>query len=393
MHPSLPLPLRKIVSPRIATLTPIPIRTRPEVSVIIPARNEEASLGDCLQSLLTQAGVRYEIIVVDDGSTDHTRAIAESCSSVRVISPGLLPEGWTGKNNAVVAGAAIAKGDWLLFTDADTVHLPGSLARALAEAKEHGVDMLSYSPEQIAITFWEKAVLPVVFAELASQYPPELVSDPASPIAAANGQYILIRRQVYEAVGGHRAIADNLLEDVALARAVKGVGGKLRFRYGSDAVRTRMYRNFRQLREGWTKNLALLFPTPGWLAAKSLLRWALAWGLLLYPVALLLLAVTRGSGIFRWFPDVFPWRIVWFGLVCLTFNWLYRRVRRANFDLTMEFLGTWCGYPMFVYLLLRSKDAHTWGSVSWKGRAYRSEQTAQRQTAVGEARQVLKTGS
>ncbi len=133
--------------------------------------------------------------------------------------------------------------------------------------------MLSYSPEQIAITFWEMAVLPVVFAELARQYPPSVVSDPASPIAAANGQFILIRREAYDAVGGHVAIAGEILEDVALARAVKRSGRKIRFRYAPDAVRTRMYRNYSQLRDGWTKNLALLFSNPGWLAVKSLLLW------------------------------------------------------------------------------------------------------------------------
>src|ERR1700730_8438146 len=104
----------------------------PEVSIIVPARNEEASLADCLESLTDQTGVAFEIIVVDDGSTDRTREIAQSFAKVRVISPEPLPDGWTGKNNAVIAGAKEkeARGQWLLFTDADTVHLPGSLARA-----------------------------------------------------------------------------------------------------------------------------------------------------------------------------------------------------------------------------------------------------------------------
>ncbi len=242
---------------------------QPQVSIIIPARNEEASLGSCLESLVAQTGIPFEIIVVDDHSTDRTREIAQSFSglrsAVRVIEAGPLPAGWTGKNNAVAAGAREARGEWLLFTDADTVHLPGSLAAALSEARENQADLLSYSPEQIAVTFWEMAVLPVVFAELARQYPPSKVSDPNSPEAAANGQYILIRREAYDAVGGHAAIAFEILEDVALARAVKASGRKIRFRYAATRVRTRMYRNFRQLREGWTKNLALLFPEPeGW---------------------------------------------------------------------------------------------------------------------------------
>src|SRR5208282_6002435 len=250
---------------------------QPAVSVIIPARNEEACLGACLQSLVTQAGVAFEIIVVDDQSTDRTHQIASSFSDrrVRVINPGPLPTGWTGKNNAVIAGSRAALGEWLLFTDADTIHLPGSLARSLAEAHRYGAAMLSYSPEQIVKSFWEKAVMPVIFAELAATYRPSQVSDPSSPAAAANGQYILITREAYDAVGGHAAIAGNLLEDVALARAVKRSGRKIFFRYGGDAVRTRMYRSFAQLREGWTKNLALLFPSPARLAAQRAIEFLL----------------------------------------------------------------------------------------------------------------------
>src|SRR5438105_9185781 len=103
--------------------------SRTEVSVIVPARNEEASLGPCVESLVRQQEVSTEIIVVDDASTDRTRQIALSFPGVRVIDPGPLPEGWTGKNHALTTGARQARGEWLLFTDADTMHLPGSLAR------------------------------------------------------------------------------------------------------------------------------------------------------------------------------------------------------------------------------------------------------------------------
>jgi glycosyltransferase involved in cell wall biosynthesis len=338
------------------------IALRPVVSVIVPARNEEACLGACLESLLAQDGVSFEIIVVDDHSTDRTREIAESFiatrrsaaseKTLRVIEAGPLPEGWTGKNNAVVTGARSARGAWLLFTDADTVHLLGSLARALAEARENNADMLSYSPEQIAVTFWEMATPPVVFAELARQYPPSKVSDPNSPEAAANGQYILIRREAYDAVGGHTAVAGDILEDVALARAVKASGRKIRFRYAADAVRTRMYRNYRQLRDGWTKNLALLFPNPGWLAAKTLAWWAVPW--------IVLVLMFAGLAKQWWWNSVFV----------AAFLWVTMRLRRANFDLAMELLGALFGMPMFAYLLLRSKQAHRKGSVPWKGRTY-----------------------
>ncbi len=343
-------------------------RTNPdgvEVSVIVPARNEESGLAACLQSLLTQSGVAFEIIVVDDHSTDRTREIAQSFvalgapdassggnspPTVHVIEAGPLSADWTGKNNALVSGAKIAHGNWLLFTDADTTHLPGSLARALAEAREHNADMLSYSPEQIAITFWEVATMPVIFAELARQYSPSKVRDPKSPVAAANGQYILIKREVYDAVGGHAAMADQILEDVALARAVKRSGRKIFFRYASDAVRTRMYRNFAQLREGWTKNLALLFPHPARLAMTTISFWALPWMLLALSVA------------------THHWWLSALGAIAFSRN--TGVLRRANFDLTMEFLGALFGYPMFAYLLLRSKRAYAKGNISWKGRTY-----------------------
>ncbi len=333
-------------------LTMETLAARPQISVIVPARNEEASLADCLQSLVSQTGVPFEIIVVDDHSTDRTREIAASFPGLKVIEAGPLPNGWTGKNNAVTTGAKTARGAWLLFTDADTIHLPGSLAAALKEAQDNGAELLSYSPEQIAVTFWEMATLPAVFAELARQYSPSKVSDPSSPIAAANGQYILIRRDTYDAVGGHAAIAGNILEDVALARAVKTSGRKIRFRYAADRVRTRMYRNYRQLRDGWTKNLALLFPNPGWLAAKSLLVWA-------FPLAVLLLRIVGAFKDPSWEP-----------IPVLGFFWLMIRIHRANFPLKITFLGALFGMPMFAYLLLRSKRAHANGTVTWKGRSY-----------------------
>jgi glycosyltransferase involved in cell wall biosynthesis len=328
------------------------------VSVIIPARNEEASLGACLQSLIAQTGVAFEIIVVDDHSTDRTREIASSFmqGSFRVIEAGRLPAGWTGKNNAVTVGSRVARGEWLLFTDADTVHLPGSLARALAECRDNKVDMLSYSPEQIAVSFWEMAILPVVFAELAHQYPPSKVSDPASPIAAANGQFILIRRSAYDGIGGHAAVADDLLEDVALARAIKRSGRKLRFRYAADAVRTRMYRDFSQLREGWTKNLALLFPSPARLAA---LR-AIEVILIVSSATIALVSASRQHAT----PTLVASTLFMF--LCILF---FRRIRRAHFSWNANLLAIF-GQPLFSWLLLRSIKAHAHGSVAWKGRTY-----------------------
>jgi glycosyltransferase involved in cell wall biosynthesis len=350
----------------------------PQLSVIIPARNEEASLGCCLESLVSQSSVDFEIIVVNDYSTDRTREIAASFPKVRIIEAGPLPSGWTGKNNAVAAGAREARGQWLLFTDADTVHLPGSLARALAEANEHNADLLSYSPEQIAVTFWEMAILPVVFAELARQYPPSKVSDPNSPEAAANGQFILIRREAYDAVGGHAAVATDILEDVAMARRVKSSGRKIRFRYAADAVRTRMYRNFTQLREGWTKNLALLFPSPGWLAVKTTLLWSGWWMATIASIAAVYERRQVGGLVLLWWAPCF-----FIGLHLII------RLRGSNFSERMIRHGVLFGMPMFAYLLLRSKHAHEKGKVNWKGRIYSNPDDTMKKSASNQNNQAI----
>jgi Glycosyl transferase family 2 len=340
---------------------------QPLVSVIVPARNEEACLGACLQSLVFQNdatrndAARLEIIVVDDHSTDRTRAIASSFSTklVRVIDAGPLPAGWTGKNNAVTTGSRAARGEWLLFTDADTIHLPGSLACSLEEAKRRGAALLSYSPEQIVKGFWEKAVMPVIFAELATSFRPSHVSDPNSPSAAANGQYILITREAYDAVGGHAAIAGTLLEDVVLARAVKRSGRKIFFRYGGDAVRTRMYRSFTQLLEGWTKNLALLFPAPVRLAALRGIEFVL----IVASFAISLASALRGH----------PQPAALAGALGVILYALFlTRIRRAHFSRYVNIVALF-GLPLFSYLLLRSAKAHANGSVPWKGRKYSEE--------------------
>jgi glycosyltransferase involved in cell wall biosynthesis len=328
----------------------------PSVSVIVPARDEEACLGACLQSLVTQTGVSFEVIVVDDASTDRTREIALSFPLVRIVDAGPLPEGWTGKNNAMAAGARQARGEWLLFTDADTVHLPGSLARSLAEARQHGAALLSYSPEQEVDGIWEKAVMPVIFAELATTYSPSRVSDPGSSAAAANGQYLLISRRAYDAVGGHAAIAGSLLEDVALARKVKASGQKIFFRYGGDAVRTRMYRSFAKLREGWTKNLVLLFPSPVWLAMVRLLEFLSILG----SVEAVVLGALYGR------KRLAILALILFLILCGRF---VTRIRKANFASGVTSLAL-LGLPIFSYLLLRSTVFYRSGKITWKGRSY-----------------------
>lgn len=332
-------------------------RAKRTVDVIIPARNEEDCLGRCLRSLVAQQGISFQITVVDDGSSDGTRAIAESFQGVRVLSATDPEPGVMGKCNALITGAAGRTAKWLLFTDADTVHYPGSLAASVQEAESRNVDLLSYSPEQEAVTWWELAVMPMVFAELVRTYPPDRVNDPDDPTAAANGQYVLVRREVYEALGGHRSVASNILEDVELARIFKVSGHKIWFRHGAGLVRTRMYRTFRAMWDGWTKNLALLFPRPLSLAAlRSFEFLALAISLL---AGLLLFALGDHRDAF--FPLAFA------ALAYLNF---ISRVQQAHFPWKANLMA-FIGLPIFVLLLVRSYlHSNVRGELTWKGRTY-----------------------
>jgi glycosyltransferase involved in cell wall biosynthesis len=354
---------------------PESVASHPTASVIVPARNEEACLGSCLESLTVQTGINFEIIMVNDGSTDRTREIAESFPRVRVVDAEAPPSGWTGKNNAMAAGARVASGQWLLFTDADTVHRPGSLASSVAEAKRHGAALLSYSPEQEVFGFWEKAVMPVIFAELTATYRPALVSDPRSSAAAANGQYILITREAYDGIGGHAAVSGNLLEDVALARSVKASGRKIFFRFGGDAVRTRMYRSFPHLLEGWTKNLALLFPSPLRLAVLRLTEFLLIAG----GVVAAVMAVLRGHLRLAFMAAI---------LAGTVYGLLLNRIRKAHFSWEANALSP-AGLLLFAYLLFRSRLSHQQGTVQWKGRTYGSQTSPPESEGVTRERRSL----
>lgn len=341
-----------------------------ELSVIIPARNEERSLPECLASLLAQSergfalGQQWELLLVDDDSTDRTgEIVAEAASShpgVTVLHPPALDlsdrGGFTGKNNACWAGAQAAKGKWLLFTDADTIHESGDLSRSLREAEKHRASLVSYSPRQIVTGFWQRAVMPLVFSELASVYPPKEVNDPERRIAAANGQFLLVEAEAYFSVGGHRAIGREVLEDVALANRIKRSNHRLRFRYAPDALSTRMYRTLPEMIEGWTKNLALLFPAPIALALWRILD-------VLLFIGIPWIALT--------WPFPYTWQRAALMVIWVRTLWrFYARVAKSNFpafDCAISIIGV----PMFVYLLFRSViDHRIKKSVTWKGRIY-----------------------
>ena len=342
----------------------------PEVSVIVPARNEQACLADCLRTLVGQSGPAYEIIVVDDDSTDGTRAIAEGFP-VRVVAADALPEGWSGKCNAAWSGAKTAQGQWLLFTDADTKHAPNSIATGLQEAKEAAADLLSYSPKQEAGSLAERALLPLIFGELANKYPAKDVCDPNSPVAAANGQYLLIRHETYDAIGGHAAVATAILEDVELAKRTKQAGHTLRFRM-SDVVSTRMYRSFSAMWEGWTKNLALLFPNARGLAVRR----AIEFVVIVIAAAFAVVAALQGE-------------LLAAGIAAaVTAQWIYlfwKRVSQAHFDGLSNALSLF-GLPLFAVLLWNSDISHKRGSVRWKGREYSVKPVAASNEAEGPAK-------
>ncbi len=238
----------------------------PAVSLIVPARNEEETIQRCVTSLLEQEYPDYEVIVVDDASTDRTpQILAEIARThpqgkrLRVLHLHDLPAGWAGKPHALHAGAQEARGVFLLFTDADTWHAPQALATAVARAEEKRLDLLSLGTTQELPSFWERVMMPMAHLGISMQYPPDQVNDPDSPIALANGQYILLRRTVYERLGGYARpdLRATLLDDRDLALLVKKQGYALEMADGRGLVHVRMYSNLRETWRGWRKNVYL----------------------------------------------------------------------------------------------------------------------------------------
>jgi len=345
------------------------VKTGGGVSVIVPARNEEANIERAVRSLAAQAG-RGEILVVDDQSQDRTGEILAKLqgeiAGLRVLRIESLPPGWLGKNYALATAAEQARGDWLLFTDADVEHRPGSLAALLARAEGEGADLLSVSPGQEMPTWWEKAVIPLVYVYLARLFGFEEVSDPRSPAAAANGQYILIRREAYARAGGHQAVRAEIIEDVELARRVKTSGGRLLFLRGAEWVRTRMYASFGALWRGWTKNLYLLY---GRQAGRILATVAAMWFLDLLP---LLLAVVLGMIMVLRQSGALPALAVTVCVLLLTCRHAFYAVqlKRLGFHRGLVGLRT-LGVALLSVLLLNSARIYYWGgTVQWKGRSY-----------------------
>jgi len=326
------------------------------VSAIVPARDEEENIARAVESLAVQEEVG-EIIVVNDQSKDGTGAILKDLSAriqrLRVLEISSLPDGWVGKNYALWQGAALANTEWLLFTDADAVHLPGSTGKALEIAGETGAELISFSPEQEMRTWWERALIPFVFARLAERFRYRLINDPQSRAAAANGQYILIKRDLYQAIGGHRVISAEVVEDVALAYRAKASGHRIVFGPGAGIVRARMYSTFAAMWQGWVKNL---YPLMGGSPRK--VGWEIVTVFPLIPFVMMSLGVLH-------------WIFLAAGLTLLAGRHIrYAVALRSN---QKDYQGIQYYVPavvLYCAALIASWRRYSKGSVIWKGREY-----------------------
>lgn len=235
----------------------------PRVSIIVPARDEERNIRRCVESLLAQDYPNYEVIVVDDGSTDATPALLEELRQtavgrerLRLARVETLPEGWAGKPHALHTGAQLASGAWLLFTDADTYHSPSALRSAVGRAERERADLFTIGTTQDLPDFWNRVLMPIAYMGISFMYPPVLVNCPRSSVAIANGQFLLIRRVVYERLGGYDTdtLRATVVDDLALAQVVKRSGGRLLFVDGRGLVTTYMYQSLAEHWNGWGKN-------------------------------------------------------------------------------------------------------------------------------------------
>ena len=331
-----------------SSLTPIAI------SAIVPARNEEKVIAACVESLARQPEIA-QILVANDQSADSTaeivRRLIPEIPQLRLLETQELPHGWVGKNHALSIGAKEATGTWLLFTDADAELAPQAAARALDIARETGAALVSFSPEQMTESWYEKSLVPFVYCRLAKHFPFGAVNEPGSRVAAANGQFLMIRRDAYDAIGGHAGVAGEILEDVALAKRVKSAGYGIWFGPGKGIVRARMYRTFEAMWEGWKKNLYLLIGgTPGAVYREllSVVPWI---PLLLLGIGIkLMYALIAGLGLM------------------MARHAAYGRELTSNQLRPVYILYYVAGVLLYAGVLWASYRAYRRGKVAWKGR-------------------------
>ena len=346
-----------------------PPEPAPLVSVIVPARNEERNIERCLRSVLTTQYPALEVIAVDDHSDDDTgrlaRAVAASDGRLQVRDSPPLPEGWFGKQWACATGASHAQGELLLFIDADTWHAPDLLPRAVTAMRARGADLLSVAGRQETRSFWERLVQPQIFWMLLARYGgTEGISRARRPEnAIAAGQFLLVRRSVYDAIGGHSAVRDKAAEDLALAQRLVRAGYRLAMVLGRDKLSTHMYASLGELVRGWGKNVyaAGIDAMPGGTVGRLLFPLLLPLFPLmtLAPAVAFVLAVigVGGAAWLTWSAICLVSGVVWWTLI-------YRGFEQPWWFSLLHPLGAAVVLYIFLRAIARGRR------VGWKGREY-----------------------
>lgn len=333
------------------------------VSVLVPARNEAHTISACVDSLVQQDYPHFELLVLNDQSTDQTGLILDRLAAqeprLEVIhgaeSP---PPGWNGKSYACQRLAQQASGDWLLFTDADTLHSPTSIAQGVALAESLGVDLLSVFPRQITVSWSERVVVSFIldFLPLIGLNLPGLWRGDADN-TAANGQYMLVHNSSYRAVGGHGAVASALVDDFALAKLMRAQGYRIALADGTAMLSCRMYRSAGEVWQGFSKNILLA------LDMSSAERRSRLWGLA-FAWAYASLFVLPFAFVFSRYRRLSLWIIIWLASLRGVLNW---RLQRPFLEILTTPLAAWgvmaFGLNVFVRRFRGDK-------VRWKDRDY-----------------------
>ena len=346
----------------------------PLISVCIPARNEERNIRACVEAILKQDYPNLEVIVLDDRSTDTTSTILEEIASqdsrLRFISGSDLPSGWAGKPHALYQASASARGEWLCFVDADTFLKPEALSSCYIKALETKADMFTIMTFQILGSFWEKTVMPLVMTALSVGFSPRKVNDPNTKDAIANGQFILIKRSTYDAIGGHESVKDSIVEDKAISQQVKWNGYRLIVANGMQVASTRMYTSLSEMWEGWTKNIYL------GLRDQTSLLWLGVFGAFLAFLASIFLPLWPVLGVI-WYSNTGSWMALATIIESLSF-WAYLLFVRAKVAKNMN-ISSWyaltisLGAGVFGAMMLTSAwNVITQKGVTWRGRTYHS---------------------
>ena len=342
----------------------------PPVSVIIPARNEARNIARCVHSVLAANYPGMDVIVVDDRSSDGTGAIARDIAHadrrVRVIEARPLAEGWFGKQWACAEGAAASAAALVCFTDADTAHSPDLMPRSVNALLDSSADMLSVAARQEMHTFWERAIQPLVFFMLFARYGgTEVVNRTRNPSnKIANGQFILFRRDAYDAIGGHASVRDTVAEDLALAQRVCSLGRRSILILGLDQLSTRMYTTLAEVVSGWMKNIYAggRMAMPGGRAGRLVFPIMLLIPpiMMLAPALALALAALAPTAVIIWATAATAFTLLWWGMV-------YRLALKMPTAYALTFP---VGAAVLLYIALA---AIVRGSrVRWKEREYLS---------------------